>query len=331
MGAVSQLWSVPAAGGTPQVVALTGEDNRRPSFGRSRPTRLVWEHTLEDSNIWRLDLVSHKVERIVASTRMDSSPQLSPDGRSLVFVSDRTGNFQLWRAGADGSNPVQLTKYSSEYPGSARWSPDAGRIAFDLRGEEGRAIFVMDMATGATRQWTRWREGSRPSWSRDGRWIYFGDRAPDNRFEVWKVPTAAPGEPERVTHGSGTDPFDSPDGRTIYFARDNGGLWSIPAAGGAITPVGPQSVQGGWFSITARGLFFADLYPGGAPGVSVPSTPKPIWLLPAPGGKPVEVGRIEGAVRRETPDFTMSADGRTAFFSILDTSASQIRMLEGWP
>jgi hypothetical protein len=63
----------------------------------------------------------------------------------------------------------------------------------------------------------------------------------------------------------------------------------------------------------------------------VPSTPKPIWLVPAGGGKPVEVGRIEGAVTRETPDFPVSADRRTAFFSVLETSASQIRMLEGWP
>jgi Tol biopolymer transport system component len=329
-GSVSLLWSVPASGGTSQLVAPTGEDNRSPSFARALPPRLVWEHSIRDSNIWRLDLSSHEAKRIVASTRLDSSPQLSPDGRSLLFVSDRTGSFQLWRAAADGADPVQLTKYSYEYPGSARWSPDGTKIAFDLRADAGRAIFVMDAAGGTARQWTPWREGSRPSWSRDGRWIYFGDRAPDNRFEIWEVSASAPGDPQRITHGGGTDPFDSPDGRTIYFVTGRGDLWSIPAAGGAAELVAPSGVYGGWFSVTSRGLFFADLYSGGAPGVSVPGSPKPIRLLPFGGGDALQVGKIEGGIARDTPDFTVSADGRTALFSIQEIATSQVRMLEGF-
>ncbi len=43
-----------------------------------------------DSNIWRLDVEPNgkfgKARRIIASTRLDSSPQFSPDGRSIVFV-----------------------------------------------------------------------------------------------------------------------------------------------------------------------------------------------------------------------------------------------------
>lgn len=255
---------------------LTSEDNRNPSFGRSLPARLVWEHWFQDSNIWRLDLTTQKAERIVASTRLDSSPQLSPDGRSIVFVSDRTGNYQLWRAASDGSNPVQLTRYSAEYPGSARWSPDGSRIAFDLRADERRAIFVLDLATATARQWTSWREGSRPT-------------------------------------------------------KNHGDLWSVPAAGGKAAQVLPTGVQGGWYSVIARGIFFADLYPGGGPALAVPRTPKPIRLLPYDHRRPSEVGKIEGQVIRDRPDFTVSADGRTALFSILETSTSQIRMLTMLP
>lgn len=325
------LWSIPVAGGSPQPVPLTGDDNRNPGFGRSLPARLVWEHSIRDSNVWRLDLGSPRTERIVASTRLDSSPQLSPDGRSLLFVSDRSGNFQIWRAAADGGNPVQLTKYTYEYPGSARWSPDASRIAFDLRADEGRAIFVMDAAGGVARQWTPWREGSRPSWSHDGQWIYYADRAPDNRLEIWKVSAAAPGAPQRMTNGGGSDPLDSPDGKTVYFVRGHGDLWSMPAGGGSASVVLPEGVPGGWFSVTQRGIFFVDLYSGRAPALAVPRTPKTIWLLPYGAAKPVEAGRIDGEITRETPDFTVSADGLTAFFSILETSTSQIRMLEWLP
>lgn len=329
-GSVSLLWSAPAGGGAPQLVAATGEDNRNPSFGRSLPARLVWEHSIRDSNIWRLDLSSHRAERIVASTRLDSSPQLSPDGRSLIFVSDRTGTFQLWRSTADGANPVQLTNYTYEYPGSARWSPDGSRIAFDLRADAGRAIFVMDATGGAIRQWTPWREGARPSWSHDGRWIYFGDRAPDKNFDLWRVSASAPDDPQRITQGGASDPFDSVDGKTIYYVTGRGDLWSIPAAGGASSRVYPAGVYGGWFSVTTRGVFFADLYSGAAPGVSVPRKPKPIRMLPYGSGEPASAGLIEGEIARETPDFTVSSDGLAAFFSIQETLTSQIRMLQNF-
>lgn len=330
-GGATLLWSLRISGDSPQLVPLAGEDNRNPNFSRSFPARLVWEHSIQDSNIWRLDLASHKAERIVASTRLDSSPQLSPDGRSIVFVSDRTGNYQLWRSAADGSNPIQLTNYSYEYPGSARWSPDGTRIAFDLRDERGRAIFVMDAAGGGARQWTPWREGSRPSWSRDGRWIYYSDRGPDKNFDLWKISAAAPGDAERLTTGGGSDPLDSPDGKTIYYAKGQGGLWSLPAAGGAARQLLANGVWPGWYAVTARGIFFADLYSGGAPALAVPRTSKPIRLLPYGGEKWVEVGKIEGEVARDTPDFTVSSDGLTAIFSILETSTSQIRMLQNWP
>ena len=93
----------------------------------------------------------------------------------------------------------------------------------------------------------------------------------------------------------------------------------------------PSGVHGGWFAVTARGIFFADLYPGGGPALSVPREAKPIRLLPYGSSQMVEVGRIEGEVARVTPDFTVSPDGRTAYFSILETSTSQIRMLENLP
>jgi hypothetical protein len=61
----------------------------------------------------------------------------------------------------------------------------------------------------------------------------------------------------------------------------------------------------------------------------VPSSPKPIRLLPYGGGDALRVGKIEGGIARDTPDFTVSVDGRTAVFSIQEIATSQIRMLEG--
>jgi Tol biopolymer transport system component len=326
------LWSIPTGGGRPQVLPLTGEDNRNPGFGRSVPPRLAWEHTIRDSNIWRLTVGDKRAapdwQRIVASTRLDSSPQISPDGRSIAFVSDRTGSFQLWRVDADGGNPVQLTNYEYEYPGSPRWSPDGSHIVFDLRADEGKAVFAMDAHGGGLRRATPWNDGTRPSYSRDGLWIYYSDRAADKTLQLFKISASVTAGPVQLTSGGGFGPIDSPDGQTIYYTRGQSELWSIPAGGGEPARVLSSGVTGGWWGVSGRGIFFVDLYPGGAPGLFVANAPKPIYLLPHGSEHPIEVGRIEHEIARETPDFAVSADGRSLLVSILETSSTQIRLLQ---
>ena len=54
---------------------------------------------------------------------------LSPDGRRLVFNSDRLGYYEIHVAGADGSNQVALTGMGPTAMGSPRWSPDGQTVA----------------------------------------------------------------------------------------------------------------------------------------------------------------------------------------------------------
>jgi hypothetical protein len=90
---------------------------------------------------------------------------------------------------------------------------------------------------------------------------------------------AAPSTPEQITNGGGSDPFDSTDGKTLYYVRGQGDLWSTPAEGGKPSRVLSSGVHGGWFAVSTRGIFFADLYPGGGPALFVPRSAKPIDYL----------------------------------------------------
>jgi Tol biopolymer transport system component len=76
------------------------------------------------------------------------------------------------------------------------------------------------------------RPGSLPSWSHDGRWIYF-----NRSGGIWRVP-ADGGEAVRVV-ASGGNAIDSPDSSTVYYRRTTtpGVLFASPAAGGAETEV----------------------------------------------------------------------------------------------
>ncbi|HEY7792148.1 MAG TPA: S9 family peptidase [Vicinamibacterales bacterium] len=106
---------------------------------------------------------------------------------------------------------------------------------------------------------------SSPVFAPDGRTIAFlWERA--GVQEVWTVP-AAGGAPVQVTHDSAglmDALFWSPDGRTIYFARD-GALWQVPGRGGAATRVWTGEDEGGGFAISPDGRAVAftrqgDLY-----------------------------------------------------------------------
>jgi Tol biopolymer transport system component len=48
--------------------------------------------------------------QLTVDAAMDVSPRVTPDNRYIVFISNRSGAFQVWRMNIDGSNQIQLTK-----------------------------------------------------------------------------------------------------------------------------------------------------------------------------------------------------------------------------
>jgi len=82
-----------------------------------------------------------------------------------------------------------------------------------------------------------------PSWSRDGRWVYFvSNRSGEN--QVWKVP-AEEAKAVQVTRKGGFAAFESIDGRYLYYAksRDASGIWRVPVDGGEEIQVLDQPMQ----------------------------------------------------------------------------------------
>jgi len=118
-----------------------------------------------------------------------SSPQISPDGRQIVYTRGRVDKVndqwdsELWIMNVDGSKNRYLTDGSS-----AQWSPDGTRIAFTRRGEpQGSQIFVRWMdAEGATSQITHVDESpSSIEWAPDGNSLAFVMSVPER--DTWRV------------------------------------------------------------------------------------------------------------------------------------------------
>jgi TolB protein len=87
-------------------------------------------------DIWGKDLAGGEPYPIIVGPGVDDGPEYSPDGRYLYFNSTRSGAMQLWRANADGSDPVQLTHDPVRRDWFPHLSPDGKWIAYVSFGED---------------------------------------------------------------------------------------------------------------------------------------------------------------------------------------------------
>jgi len=174
----------------------------------------------------------------------DTYPSWSPDGKSLVFQSDRSGNWDIWRIDLDGSvndgSAIRLTRSMSD-DGCPDWSPDGSRIAFQSDRNGNRFdIWIMSLESPENHEspeknafcLTGSLSGDSvcPRWSNDGTQIAFMS----NHFGTWDIWMAdvATGDLWRVTDLEGAEkyPSFSHDGRRIVFAADLGQGWNLYAA-----------------------------------------------------------------------------------------------------
>ena len=188
-------------------MAAAGAGSSYPAISR-QAHRLAYISETFDANVWAIrvgdDAGSGALPaRLLSSTRVDFGAYYSPDGKRIVFNSDRTGTSGIWLSNADGSNPEPLFIHpEGAFSGSARWSPDGRHLAFDSYHDRNFDIFVISASGGEPfRLTTHPTDDQVPSWSSDGKWVYFGS-ARTERFEIWKT-SAGGGEPVQVTTNGG--------------------------------------------------------------------------------------------------------------------------------
>ncbi len=190
-----------------------------------------------DIDIWRtagpFSRQAASPVKVVDSDGRDASSHVSRDGTKIVFSSTRSGTWEVWTCNSDGSNVFQVTRLGDTPVGSTRWSPDGKRIAFDGQKPGHYDLYVVNADGTGLRQLTSERSTDvKPSWSKDGRWIYHTSNR-SGAYQVWKIRPEG-GEPVQVTRNEGYTPFESFDGKFIYYAKslDDHSLWRVPAGGG---------------------------------------------------------------------------------------------------
>lgn len=230
------LWSLNIASGRMQEIPSDTSEAAAPAIGPDSRI-LAFDNIRHDSEIDELQGLSPdhpaQVLPLIAASGQNRNPALSPDGTRLAFMSDRSGQWQIWLANADGSSPHMLTHLQESWMGGLVWSPRGDRIAFDARPTGQSSIYILDVATGrATRVTNENAEDRCPSWSADGTSMYFSsDRS--GRVSLY-----------RLDLKSGKDVYIAPDGfksqitadgRILYWSTMSGVLWrSMPDGSEAV-------------------------------------------------------------------------------------------------
>lgn len=208
-------------------------------------------------------------------------PQASPDGRTIAFVSDRSGSPGIWVVPSAGGEPRPVSAGSTT-EGYPRWSPDGRQLAF-TSSRTGQPSVWITSDTGTTqRRLVDWdAHTDEHAWSPDGTRIVLHSARDARNFDLWVVPTEG-GEATRLTSGLfAVAPQWSPDGNTIFYtARQPGGgsqAQRIPATGGVPTGLGPVAQVEGHklspdgqhlaYGLIGGGWAFLEVVPttGGAP------------------------------------------------------------------
>lgn len=153
----------------------------------------------------------------------DRNPKWSPDGKSVAFVSDATGEDEIHVVPADGSAPAKpITSGGDTYKYEIRWSPDSKKI---LWGDKKLRLQFVDVETKKVTLVDQAKafEVRDSTWSPDSKWIAFARPEVDVLNKVYLYSLES-GKSTAVTDGWYTSSFPtfSGDGKYLYFvsARD---------------------------------------------------------------------------------------------------------------
>jgi TolB protein len=165
--------------------------------------------------------------RLTDAAGYDAEGSYSPDGKQIVFCSERDGNRELYIMDADGKNVRQVTHAPGCYNGGPFFSPDGKRVIFrsDRKKKDALQLYVINADGTGERaltddvNWVQWG----PYWYRDGRHIIYAGADHSNptvrpNYDLWWMDIET-GKKTRITYSPAADllPVFSPDGKKLMW------------------------------------------------------------------------------------------------------------------
>jgi len=200
----------------------------RPAWRRALPwaATLAAGALLSGVVLWGLSLRRPQRERmhfraVTNFAGVQSQPALSPDGRSVAFVSNRDGDYDVYVGLVSGGKLIQIT-HDPNFEARPSWSPDGASISYARLNDWGLWDIWQVPALGGTPR-RLILNAADPAWSRDGRSLAYVN---DVTRTIWVSDPAGQNARQVTTPGSSLYPAEprfSPDGRELAFVTRGGG------------------------------------------------------------------------------------------------------------
>ena len=181
-------------------------------------------------DLYTMPVAGGKATRLTSGMAWDVQPRFSPDGKKVVYVSDRSGGDNVWIISLDGKDTTQVTKGNNNLYVSPEWTPDGQYVVAARSGGLGGAskLWMYHVDGGAGVQLTRDPGQTKyigPAFGRDPRYIWFAARQGDWSYNAI-FPQYQLGVYDRETgsttmmssrYGSAFRPELSPDGKWLVY------------------------------------------------------------------------------------------------------------------
>jgi len=326
------LWRMSASGGTPRPLAV-GAPASSPSVARNGNMLAYTQAAWRDS-IWRISLADEKRAAgppvlVVSEKGSKLRPHFSPDGKKIAFESDRLGSYEIWVCDSDGANCGELTSLHGT-AGTTAWSPDGRYLAFEFHPGERAEIYVVEFPAGTPRLLTTipGADNLVPTWSRDGKSLYFTSKQGSGPFQLWKIPFHG-GHAVQITKNGGLDAVESADGRFLYYAKyEAGGIWRMPLAGGAETRVldRPRGPEWPNWALSRDGIYFISESESLAARMN-PSSPSSLEFFDFLTRKTTRISTLDKPARW---GLALAPDGRSLVYVEAEFEESSIMLVKNF-
>jgi len=217
-----RLWRVDLVSREITWVAADGWNIKRPY--RNGVGVIAYESWQYDTNIWTETGGDSSPTRIISSTVWDYQPSLSPDGQQIVFVSNRSGNFELWLRDSHG-NQRQLTNTDNRVVGHAAWSPDGNQLAYVVQAADLLEIAIITLDGDEIGRIRPSGNAIAPTWSPDGETLIYGSNTASN-WQIWAYKPAT-NDQQQLTQTIGYRGAINSQGHLYFTKPGKAGLWRL--------------------------------------------------------------------------------------------------------
>ncbi|MGQ0762194.1 MAG: protein kinase domain-containing protein [Acidobacteriota bacterium] len=172
---VLEIWSMDVDGSNSRQLTFDRQTNVEPAVARDYPNSMVYvSYGKGTPNIWRMDVQARNGKQL-SSGSYEDWPDVSPDGKWVVYAADDGSELRIWKVSIDGGEASRLTE---KFARSPVFSPDGQKIACLMRAEAGWKLAVLPANGGtpettypiATTEAQQWHA---PRWTPDGQAITY--------------------------------------------------------------------------------------------------------------------------------------------------------------